>query len=234
MIAGLILLFPIAVVDWLAVARNWKKIEYIAKPAAMLVLLGMLAVLGGFGSLPLVCFSLGIFFSLAGDVFLMISYARFSDRWFIPGLVAFLLAHVSYIVGLNSPLPNVSPIWSFGLAIILALSAARILRLIIAGVHQKGLPRLVRPVGLYGMVITLMVLSALLTLNNAAWKASAAGPGGRRGNPVLFFRHSAGLEQIRSTGQERPPGEHDPLSPGAGRVGNGGIDPIWEVIKRGF
>ena len=36
MIAGLILLFPIAVVDWLAVARNWKKIEYIAKPAAML------------------------------------------------------------------------------------------------------------------------------------------------------------------------------------------------------
>ena len=175
MIPGFILLFLVALVDWVAVAKNWKKVEYIAKPAAMLVLLGLLALVGGFSSLPLICFGLGIFFSLAGDVFLMISYARFSDRWFLPGLAAFLLAHVSYIVGLNTPLPNVSPIWSLGLAIVLALGAARILRRIIDGVRQKGLPRLVRPVSLYGMVITLMLLSALLTLNNPAWKTSAGG-----------------------------------------------------------
>ena len=148
--------------DWVAVAKNWKKVEYIAKPAAMLVLLGLLALVGGFSSLPLICFGLGIFFSLAGDVFLMISYSRFSERWFFLGLVAFLLAHLSYIIGLNIPLPNVSPIWSLGLAVVLALTAARILRRIIDGVRQKGLPRLVRPVGLYGMVITLMLLSALL------------------------------------------------------------------------
>jgi uncharacterized membrane protein YhhN len=172
---GFILLFLVALVDWVAVAKSWKKVEYIAKPAAMLILLGLLALVGGFGSLPLICFSLGIFFSMAGDVFLMISYARFSERWFLPGLAAFLLAHVSYIVGLNTPLPNVSPIWSLGLAIILALGAARILRRIIDGVRQKGLPRLVRPVSLYGMVITLMLLSALLTLNNPAWKTSAGG-----------------------------------------------------------
>jgi uncharacterized membrane protein YhhN len=175
MIPGFILLFLVAGVDWLAVAKSWKKVEYIAKPAAMLILLGLLALVGGFGSLPLICFSLGIFFSMAGDVFLMISYARFSERWFLPGLAAFLLAHVSYIVGLNTPLPNVSPIWSLGLAIVLALGAARILRRIIDGVRQKGLPRLVRPVNLYGMVITLMLLSALLTLNNPAWKTSAGG-----------------------------------------------------------
>jgi uncharacterized membrane protein YhhN len=175
MIPGFILLFLVALVDWVAVAKSWKKVEYIAKPAAMLILLGLLALVGGFGSLPLICFSLGIFFSMAGDVFLMISYARFSERWFLPGLAAFLLAHVSYIVGLNTPLPNVSPIWSLGLAIILALGAARILRRIIDGVRQKGLPRLVRPVSLYGMVITLMLLSALLTLNNPAWKTSAGG-----------------------------------------------------------
>jgi uncharacterized membrane protein YhhN len=175
MIPGFILLFLVAGIDWLAVAKNWKKVEYIAKPAAMLVMLGLLAQVGGFGSRPLVCFALGIFFSLAGDVFLMISYARFSDRWFLPGLAAFLCAHISYIVGLNTPLPEVSPIWSLGLAVVLALTAARILRRIIDGVHQKGLPRLVRPVGLYGMVITLMLLSALLTLNNTTWKTSAAG-----------------------------------------------------------
>jgi uncharacterized membrane protein YhhN len=175
MMPGFILLFLVALVDWVAVAKSWKKVEYIAKPAAMLILLGLLALVGGFGSLPLICFSLGIFFSMAGDVFLMISYARFSERWFLPGLAAFLLAHVSYIVGLNTPLPNVSPIWSLGLAIVLALGAARILRRIIDGVRQKGLPRLVRPVSLYGMVITLMLLSALLTLNNPAWKTSAGG-----------------------------------------------------------
>ena len=175
MIPGFILLFLVAVVDWVAVAKNWKKLEYIAKPAAMLVLLGLLALVGRFSSLPLICFGLGIFFSMAGDVFLMISYARFSDRWFLPGLAAFLLAHISYIVGLNTPLPNVSPIWSLGLAVILALSAARILRRIIDGVREKGLPRLVGPVNWYGMVITLMLLSALLTLNNANWKTSAGG-----------------------------------------------------------
>ena len=141
----------------------------------MLILLGLLALVGGFGSLPLLCFGLGIIFSLVGDVFLMVSYARFSDRWFLPGLAAFLFAHVSYIVGLNTPLPDVSPIWSLGLAVVLALSAARILRRIIDGLRRKGLPRLERPVGLYGMVITLMLLSALLTLDNGSWKTSAAG-----------------------------------------------------------
>ena len=139
MIPGFILLFLVAVLDWVAVAKNWKKVEYVAKPAAMLVLLGLLALVGHFSSLPLLCFGLGIFFSLAGDVCLMISYARFSDRWFFPGLVAFLFAHLSYIVGLNTPLPNVSPIWSLGLAVVLALTAARILRRIIDGVRQKGL-----------------------------------------------------------------------------------------------
>ena len=175
MIPGFILMLLVTGLDWLAVAKNWKKVEYIAKPAAMLVLLGLLALVGRFSSLPLICFGLGVFFSLAGDVFLMVSYARFSDRWFFPGLAAFLLAHISYIVGLNIPLPNVSPIWSLGLAIILALAAARILQRIIAGVRQKGLLRLVRPVSLYGMVITLMLLSAILTLNNNIWKTSASG-----------------------------------------------------------
>ena len=175
MIPGFILLFLVALLDWVAVARNWKKVEYIAKPAAMLVLLGLLALVGNFRSLPLIWFGLGIFFSLAGDVFLMISYARFSERWFSPGMVAFLFAHVAYIIGLNTHLPNVSPIWSLGLAVVLSLTAARILQRIIDGIRQKGLPRLVRPVGLYGMVITLMLLSALLTLNNTTWRTSAAG-----------------------------------------------------------
>jgi uncharacterized membrane protein YhhN len=174
MILLLILYFLIAILDWLAVAKGWKKVEYVAKPSAMLVLLGPLAFLARFGSIPLICFSLGIFFSLVGDVFLMLSYGRSSDRWFLPGLVAFLMVHVSYIIGLNIPSPGASPLWSFGLGILLALSAARLLRQILAGVTQKGLGSLVRPVALYGLTITLMLLSALLTFFSSWWNVYAA------------------------------------------------------------
>jgi alkenylglycerophosphocholine/alkenylglycerophosphoethanolamine hydrolase len=174
MISAVILLFLIALADWVAVSKGWKKVEYVAKPATMLILLGLLAWIGGFGSFPLVCFGLGLFLSFAGDIFLMLSFYRFSNRWFIPGLIAFLMAHVAYIAGLNTPLPNISPIWSMGLAILLALTAARILRRVIAGVRQKGLQRLVLPVGLYGTVITLMLLSALLTLYTPRWKSLAS------------------------------------------------------------
>jgi uncharacterized membrane protein YhhN len=178
MIPFFILFFAIAILDWVAVAKNLKRIEYFAKPAAMvllLILLLFLLVTMGLRSLPLFCFALGIFFSLAGDVFLMLSYARFSDRWFIPGLAAFLLAHVAYITGLNIPLPQVSPLWSVGIALVLALTAARVLRRIISGILQKGLKRMVVPVGLYGVVITLMLLAAFLTLYNPDWNLSAAG-----------------------------------------------------------
>ncbi|MGB8212376.1 MAG: lysoplasmalogenase [Anaerolineales bacterium] len=181
MIPGFILMFLVAAIDWLAVAKDWKKVEYVAKPAAMLVLLGLLGWIGGFRSVPLVCFSLGIFFSLVGDIFLMIS----SKRWFIPGLAAFFLAHIAYIIGLNTPLPDVSPLLSLGLAVILALTAARILRRIIVAARQKGLESMVRPIGFYGLVITLMLLSALLTFDNLAWNASAAGL--VAGGAILFY-----------------------------------------------
>ena len=185
MIPGFILIFLVAATNWLAVAKGWKTVEYIAKPVTMILLFGWLAFVGGFGSVPLVCFGLGIFFSLIGDVFLMFSFYRFPDRWFVPGLAAFLLAHVAYIVGLNNPLPQVAPLWSMGLALILALATAWVLRRIVTGIRQKGLPRLVAPVVVYGMVITIMLLSALLTLYRNDWTTSAPGLVGA--GAILFY-----------------------------------------------
>jgi uncharacterized membrane protein YhhN len=159
-----------AVADWVAVAKDWKKIETIAKPVTMVLLFGYLALAGGFGAAPLFCFGLGLLFSLAGDVFLMLS-----DRWFIAGLVAFLLAHVAYLIGLNIPFGEPLPFWGIGIAILLAIAAGSILRRILAGVRAKGLHQLVVPVVVYGMVITLMLLSAILTNYRLDWKYSAAG-----------------------------------------------------------
>ncbi|MBE3040048.1 MAG: lysoplasmalogenase [Chloroflexi bacterium] len=170
-----IAVLAVAVADWVAVAKGWKKIETIAKPMTMVLLFGYLALAGGFGATPLIYFGLGIFFSLAGDIFLMISYARFSNRWFLPGLAAFMLAHMAYIIGLNMPFGEPSPLWAIGIGIILAMTAGRILRRILAGVREKGLRRLVVPVMAYGMVITLMLLSAILTIYRVDWKTSASG-----------------------------------------------------------
>jgi uncharacterized membrane protein YhhN len=174
MIAGWMIVLALAAVDWVAVAKGWKRIEYIAKPCTMGALF-LLLVLINIYSLPLVFFGLGILFSLAGDIFLMVSYTRFSNRWFLVGLVSFLLAHVAYIFGLNTPPGNLSLLWTISIGIILAITSARILRRILAGVLEKRLPRLVVPVMAYGTVITLMLLSAILTLYRVDWKTSASG-----------------------------------------------------------
>ena len=169
MITGIIIVLAVAVVDWIAVAKGWKQVEYVAKPWTLAALFLVLALVGRFSSLPLIFFGLGILFSLAGDVFLM-----FSDRWFIPGLVSFLLAHVAYIAGFNLPLPVVSPTWALIVALVLAFSAARLLRPIVAGLAAKGQRKLIGPVVVYGVVITLMLLSAMLTLFRPEWKAPPA------------------------------------------------------------
>jgi uncharacterized membrane protein YhhN len=137
--------------------------------------MGYLGLSGGLSGTPLPWFGLGLFFSLAGDTCLMFSFYRFSDRWFLPGLAAFLLAHVAYIIGFNIPSGNVSPVWGIGIAIVLAFTTARVLRRIVNGVHEKGLERMVTPVVIYGTVITLMLLSAMLTLYRVDWKTSASG-----------------------------------------------------------
>jgi uncharacterized membrane protein YhhN len=140
----------------------------------MVLLFGYLVLAGGFGAVPLICFGLGIFFSLVGDICLMVPSGHSSDRWFLPGLAAFLLAHVAYIIGLNTPFGETSLLWAIGIGVILAMTAARILRRILAGVREKGLPRLVVPVMAYGTVITLMLLSAILTIYRLDWKTSAS------------------------------------------------------------
>ncbi|MCJ7584913.1 MAG: lysoplasmalogenase [Anaerolineales bacterium] len=191
MIPGLIIVLAVAVVDWIAVAKGWKKVEYLAKPWTMAALFLVLALVGRFSSLPLIFFGLGILFSLAGDVFLM-----FSDRWFIPGLVSFLLAHVAYIAGFNIPLPVVSPTWALVVALVLAFSAARLLRRIVAGLAAKGERKLISPVVVYGVVITLMLLSAMLTLFRADWPSPTAAALAAFG-AMLFFYSDAILAWIK-------------------------------------
>lgn len=163
-----------AIINWAAVARGWKRIETFVKPATMALLFVTLALATGFSNRVLVYFGLGILFSLVGDILLLISYQRNSNRWFLAGLGAFLLAQGAYIVGLNIPLGGHSPLLATLIAILLALASGRLLQPILTGVRAHGLRRMVGPVAVYGGVIELMLLSALLTFLNPDWKPSAS------------------------------------------------------------
>jgi len=166
-------MFPIAALGFaaleaLALWKKWTRLEYLAKPAVMVVLFIWLWTSVGLDGAAL-WFGLGILLSLTGDILLMISL----DRLFMVGLVAFLLAHLAYLVGFNIPIPEVSA-WGFFLAIIIGLGGVRVMRRIIAPLSAKGQSRMRMPIIVYSVVISLMLLSAMMKLTDITWNANAA------------------------------------------------------------
>ena len=167
------LLWPLAVmaVDWLAVARGWRRLEYIAKPAAILVLLAWL--LNYPGPVPnahppiLDWFVAGLLCSLVGDILLMLP-----ERFFRGGLIAFLLAHVAYIIGLNGGLLAV-PVEALFLVPVGLVSGWLAWRVGLS-LQASGNGSLRVPVVVYAAVISLMLVSALSTLFRSGWPLGEA------------------------------------------------------------
>ena len=98
---SLALLF--AVLEAIAVSKNIRQLEYIAKPAVMICLFLWLYASTGLQGQAF-WFGLGILLSLIGDVLLMFSL----DRLFLFGLVAFLFTHIFYLAGLREELINIT------------------------------------------------------------------------------------------------------------------------------
>ena len=155
--------------DWTAVWQEWHKVNYLTKPAVLLLLFiwfWTVSVPDG----PVLWFGLGLFFSLAGDVFLL-----FSHRYFIYGLAAFLIAQVAYVIGFNCCLPPISASFWF------LISAQVLVWVVMILVMVKNLSRnpnhrkLIIPVGIYTAAISAMLFSALWTLFRPDWTALASG-----------------------------------------------------------
>ena len=162
-----ILTFLFAALEVLAVSKNSQTFEYIAKPAVMICLFLWLyssAALQG----NTFWFGLGILFSLAGDV-LLIS----ADRLFLFGLIAFLLAHLSYITGFREVILHVT-VWSLILAILIVLMIGYLLRTIVRAMRLQGQNGLIVPVIVYGTVISVMLYAAMSTIFGPTWKTNAA------------------------------------------------------------
>ncbi len=169
-----------AVIDWIAVAQDRKRLEYVFKPAtliAFIVAAFVLAADRGFDRMA-VWFVLALIASLAGDVFLMLPDAR----WFIPGLLSFLVAQVAYILGLNPTLP---PVAALGLVAVAGIIDVIVLRHILAGVQARGEGELRVPVAVYAVVLSMMLVSGWATWLRPTWS-----PAGRivvSAGATLFF-----------------------------------------------
>lgn len=156
----------LAALDWLAVARHWKRAEYVFKPATLLALIVAAWLLAQETHNPWLgnLFLLALIGSLAGDIFLMLP----GDRAFLPGLVAFLLAHLAYIAGLNSAWP---PATAWVLAPVIGGIGWLFFSRVAGGLRRSGRTRLIAPVALYALVLSLMLFSAWATLFRAGQSA---------------------------------------------------------------
>lgn len=157
-----------AALEAIALSKNLGQLEYIAKPAVMVSLFLWLYTTTGLRGSTF-WFGLGILLSLAGDILLMISL----DRLFLPGLVAFLLAHISYILGFRAELV-IASVWSLILLLFIAVNVSRLLRRIVVAMRAKGENKLILPVIVYGTGISVMLYAAMSTTSNLAWTPLAA------------------------------------------------------------
>ncbi len=133
-----------AAVDWIAVAQEHKALEWIAKPAALAMLL-LWAALGAAPSWALIA---ALVFSLLGDVYLMLP-----ANLFVAGLAAFLVGHLAYIDAFHAAL-TWRLVWS---AIVLGVTAPVGLRIVGAA---PGTPLSIA-VTAYMLVIGVMAGSAI-------------------------------------------------------------------------
>ena len=157
-----------ALVDWYAAWKENRILLLIAKPAVVIFLiLWTLQISGWQGAM--LWFGLGLVFSLGGDVALL-----FSGRFFLLGLFFFLLAHISLIVGFNMP-PAPLSMFSGAIAVIIGLTGSRVIKVLRPAIAKMPGSKKLLPASLvYGIALSLMVLSSFLTLFNNAWNPDAA------------------------------------------------------------
>ncbi len=152
-IVFLLLTGAVAAVDWVAVQRGNRRLEYLAKPATMVWLIAAALALDPVDGTARGWFVAALVCSLAGDVFLMLP-----GDLFVPGLASFLVGHLAYIVGLRF---LGSSAGGFLAAVVLVGLAVPILGTrIVRAVRASDEPEMALPVSAYMAVISAMVVSA--------------------------------------------------------------------------
>lgn len=168
------LAFICALVDWYSVWQNNRQIEGVFKPLTMVFLISWMVFFGLDENIlrtNIVYFIIGLGLCLIGDIFLFLPHEKF----FVPGLVAFLLGHVSYIVGFGW-LENFSK-FMFPFLIYLAVISVigiRVVGRMITGLRRQKKERLTIPLVIYALVISMMLGSAGYRFFDQNWKTAGA------------------------------------------------------------
>jgi uncharacterized membrane protein YhhN len=168
----------VGVLDWIAVARQWRRVEYVAKPLTMVGLIGVALAIDPAYSDMRAAFVIALVCSLVGDVFLMLP----SDR-FVAGLAAFLAAHLAYTAGFVFGPGSVSDI---GVGALITAAVAVPLGVHLVRAVRTSAPAVVTPVVAYLVVISVMVATATGVGN--AWAIAGA---------WLFFASDALIGETR-------------------------------------
>lgn len=156
--------------DWYSRVTEDKRLEYLTKPTAMVLLTGVALALdpaAGEGGRR-AWFVLALLLSLAGDVFLMLP----ADR-FVAGLGSFLLAHIAYAAGFLVHPPDGAAV---AIAALIVIVVAPTLAAPVVWSLRRAHRELTAPVVVYMLVISTMVVLALAT--GIVWAGVGA---------VLFF-----------------------------------------------
>lgn len=162
----LILSIGFAIAHWVSIYKKSRLGILITKPLVMIFLIAWMLVTipnvlyrtPSLNLLPL-WFLIGLCFGLIGDVFLM-----WPERFFLPGLIAFLVNQVFYLIGFGTYFSTTgnSALQTSLYAIILLVLLATVYFLF-RGMDKNGKGRMKLPIGVYAVIISLMVVAAFET-----------------------------------------------------------------------
>jgi uncharacterized membrane protein YhhN len=167
--------FSFALVDWVAVAKQKREIEKYFKPLTLITLIlwviGYAIKIQSLGNQTILWLVVGLFFCLVGDILLYLP----PKKWFIPGLIAFLLGHVGYIFSFGVfkiEGSRLVPALVLGFALFVAVIL--VLKRLVEGLKKSGKERMTIPIIIYSLVITFMVFSAAYRLMDFSWATGEA------------------------------------------------------------
>ena len=168
-----VMVFAVFLLNWLAVGFSWRRLKQLTKPLAMvMVILWTLAAADWDVDILLLLLMLAQGFGLAGDVFLLLQ-----SRWFLPGLGAFLLGHISYISILGwclfreISITGVKSQWTWGF--ILSFGVWAVILTSFYGFVAPKSPRVTMPralwipIQVYGWVLSVLVILSILVVITA-------------------------------------------------------------------
>jgi uncharacterized membrane protein YhhN len=167
---GLAIAAVCALANWWSRWRDHRPTELWSKPLTLVALIGVALAIDPAEPVVRWWFVAALVLSLAGDVFLL-----GDDRWFVPGLAAFLAGHLAYTVGfvvLGLVVADTWRWWPVAIAAVAVIALVLVIgRRIVAGATSRD--RALRlPVMAYLAVISTMLLAAAGAGN--AWAIAGA------------------------------------------------------------